>query len=392
MQPYQFINHIINDEISSVRSDFVHFRFEDNVRFNHDPYKDLVKRYSKIPKFLCHTDATEDNWQEHIAYTMIDHNTISNNWGGVGQRNYGYIGNRWQDLRPYFGPHTIPREIGTPVFIEHQWEPVLYNLDKPFWQSVINWQRNLKNSHYVLHSEHNSTDINQLRESGIKDIHWFSHAYLCSEFYFKHYNKIKTVYDYKSRPINYPWICANRLLRDYRIKFMNKIDWRKGAYSLLETDPNGVKLWGDVPPNSFDNHTNSSSEIKVDDLTPWNTSFLHIVNETVWQDKIHFTEKVFKPIVLHQPFVVLQAPGSLEYLRSYGFKTFGDFWDESYDSIQDPDERMDAIASIVDWITTQNLYDLREVMEDVLEHNFRHFYENIPSICLDELRKGLVNL
>jgi len=96
--------------------------------------------------------------------------------------------------------------------------------------------------------------------------------------------------------------------------------------------------------------------------------------------------------VLHQPFVVLQAPGSLEYLRSYGFKTFGDFWDESYDSIQDPDERMDAIASIVDWITTQNLYDLREVMEDVLEHNFRHFYENIPSICLDELRKGLVNL
>jgi hypothetical protein len=92
---------------------------------------------------------------------------------------------------------------------------------------------------------------------------------------------------------------------------------------------------------------------------------------------------------MHQPFVVLQAPGSLSYLRSYGFKTFGDWWDESYDTIEDPQQRMKAIANIVNTIGHQNLYQLRDEMAGVLEHNFRHFYENIPAICLNELSVGI---
>ena len=119
---------------------------------------------------------------------------------------------------------------------------------------------------------------------------------------------------------------------------------------------------------------------------------MHIVTETVWQDKIHFTEKVFKPIVLHQPFVVAQAPNSLEYLRSYGFRTFDHWWDESYDQILDSNKRLDAIADIINYIGNKSLEELevlRMEMADVLEHNFRHFYENIPAICLDELEKNI---
>ena len=112
----------------------------------------------------------------------------------------------------------------------------------------------------------------------------------------------------------------------------------------------------------------------------------------IWQDKIHFTEKIFKPIVLHQPFVVLQAPHSLEYLHSYGFKSFNKWWDESYDTIEDPAERMQAIADIVNWIGSKSLSKLetmRTEMAAILEHNFRHFYENIPAICIEELKANL---
>ena len=137
------------------------------------------------------------------------------------------------------------------------------------------------------------------------------------------------------------------MLRKHRTDFLELLDLDQGCYSLLNPDPNGLTYTGPVSARSFDSHANSSAEINVEELTPWNTSFLHVVSETVWQDKIHFTEKVFKPIVMHQPFVVLQAPGSLEYLRSYGFKTFGDFWDESYDRIVDPVLRMQAVADIV---------------------------------------------
>ena len=50
-----------------------------------------------------------------------------------------------------------------------------------------------------------------------------------------------------------------------------------------------------------------------------------------WDEMIHITEKTWKPIYLGIPFVVVGTPGHLSSLRSYGFKTFGNIIDESYD-------------------------------------------------------------
>ena len=44
--------------------------------------------------------------------------------------------------------------------------------------------------------------------------------------------------------------------------------------------------------------------------------------------------------------------GSLEYLRNYGFITFNEIWDESYDTIEDPKERLIRIADLMKQITT----------------------------------------
>ena len=72
-------------------------------------------------------------------------------------------------------------------------------------------------------------------------------------------------------------------------------------------------------------------------------SLWHVVTETVfYYNKLHLTEKIFKPIVSKQPFMLLGAPGNLEYLRSYGFKTFDGIIDESYDLIKDNDQLLYA--------------------------------------------------
>lgn len=118
-------------------------------------------------------------------------------------------------------------------------------------------------------------------------------------------------------------------------------------------------------------------------------AFWHIVTETVfYYPKLHLTEKIFKPIVSKQPFMLLAAPGNLEYLRSYGFKTFAGIIDESYDNIEDNDARIDAVVEQIKWycdLTDSEKTEIQRKCEPIVEYNFHHFYGKFKEIITDEL-------
>lgn len=113
------------------------------------------------------------------------------------------------------------------------------------------------------------------------------------------------------------------------------------------------------------------------------------MSETIfYQNKLHLTEKIFKPIVACKPFILVGAPGNLAYLKSYGFKTFDRWIDESYDNIKDPDDRIDKITNELQRLSSLSLTELRVMekeMRDVLEHNFYHFYGDFKSRIVNEL-------
>lgn len=125
------------------------------------------------------------------------------------------------------------------------------------------------------------------------------------------------------------------------------------------------------------------------DTPPDYTAFWHIVTETVfYYDKLHLTEKIFKPIVSKQPFMLLAAPGNLEYLRSYGFKTFDGIIDESYDTIEDNDARIDAVVAQLKWycdLSDEEKTEIQHKCEPIVEYNFHHFYGKFKEIITDEL-------
>jgi hypothetical protein len=52
------------------------------------------------------------------------------------------------------------------------------------------------------------------------------------------------------------------------------------------------------------------------------------------------SEKIFKPISLRHPFLVVSNPKTLELLRSLGYKTFSPLVDESYDDEEDIAKRL----------------------------------------------------
>jgi hypothetical protein len=106
-------------------------------------------------------------------------------------------------------------------------------------------------------------------------------------------------------------------------------------------------------------------------------SLLYLVTETVATGRRHhLTEKTFKPIALGMPFIIVGTQGSLRYLRSYGFKTFGDLWDESYDDEPDDVKRIEKIAQVLKMLDglEEHRQDIFKSAHEIIEHNWNHFY------------------
>jgi hypothetical protein len=126
-----------------------------------------------------------------------------------------------------------------------------------------------------------------------------------------------------------------------------------------------------------------------DDVHLLTQGLFHIVTETVYYDeKLHLTEKAFKPIVAQRPFMLVAAPGNLAYLKQYGFRTFDQWIDESYDLEPDPELRIKKIvaemlklAKLPDW----RIAEIHSEMQSTLEHNFYHFYTDFKQIIVNEM-------
>jgi len=134
---------------------------------------------------------------------------------------------------------------------------------------------------------------------------------------------------------------------------------------------------------------NFSAKFGHQEFDLWQQSLWHVVNETVFYDpKLHLTEKIFKPIVALRPFVLVAAPGNLAYLKSYGFKTFDQWIDESYDNEHDPEVRLDMIAEEITKLCAMSKQQLQQMHRDmlpVLIHNKQHFFGQFREIIVNEL-------
>ena len=76
--------------------------------------------------------------------------------------------------------------------------------------------------------------------------------------------------------------------------------------------------------------------------------------------------------MLKTPFLIFGSPKTLECLHDAGFKTFNNFWDESYDQVTDHWKRFDKICELIENLSKMSLIDLEIMyneMKPILEHN-----------------------
>ena len=118
-----------------------------------------------------------------------------------------------------------------------------------------------------------------------------------------------------------------------------------------------------------------------------NKSIINILCETTFHrfnidneeyPSLFFTEKTFRPLAMCQPFIYVSSYGMLKKLKSYGFKTFDKWWDESYDEIENDNQRLEAIIELISNLNKKSLEELSEMYLDmisVLKHNYNNLFK-----------------
>lgn len=78
----------------------------------------------------------------------------------------------------------------------------------------------------------------------------------------------------------------------------------------------------------------------------------------------NISEKVMKPTLLGQPFILLSKPNTMKLLKERGIDYEYDFWKFDYDSIEDNNERMIAIQEFTHKVMNMSIKELSDFNND----------------------------
>ena len=114
---------------------------------------------------------------------------------------------------------------------------------------------------------------------------------------------------------------------------------------------------------------------------PYVDTYFSMVTETVFHYPYSFrTEKIWKPIAIGHPWVCAANAHYYRDIRNLGFKTFGHLIDESFDSIDNNQQRIERITTVVQDLCRQNLNDFISAAEETCKYNQQLYIELRPKI------------
>ena len=192
------------------------------------------------------------------------------------------------------------------------------------------------------------------------------------------------------------------------ISMLNKCDNKKESMisqtkeSFKDVDVDSLSKTIDRLPIIFDR----TSQELMDDVQKINPMLVdkdYILNlkksffSLVTESDIHpfyknnhykITEKTYKVISFH-PFIIIGGCGILKYLKSLGFKTFSEMFDESYDDIQDDCDRINFIYQEVKRLCEMDEDELHKIYTSVIP-KIKHNYQVLKNINTEEMIVNLI--
>jgi hypothetical protein len=272
----------------------------------------------------------------------------------------------------------------------------------------------------IITSERDSDAVDAVcNQFGWKHYYYFFHGWAALDWY-RGYDKTFLIQPWTERTINQTFLAPNRIVageREHRLEMLywifrlgmtdnhiscpsicpaENIPILDAVKSLSARYPDIETVFAQQPlPLNFKDETDHPMQSCWLDLFDQSAeSLLYLVTETVATGRRHhLTEKTFKPIAMGMPFIIVGTQGSLRYLRSYGFRTFGDLWDESYDDEPDDSKRIEKIAQVLKLLDglEEHRQDIFDSAQEIVEHNWNHFYHGGFEAILWQELKGMLN-
>ena len=166
-------------------------------------------------------------------------------------------------------------------------------------------------------------------------------------------------------------------VNDYMVKFIEQDSeqWRWQADGI---DDLGFQIADkDFTVDIVKYHGYNMSISQIIPIEIYNETAYSLVCETNFDNQFVFiTEKTIKPILARRLFITLGNQYHLAALRRLGFQTFGDIIDESYDTIENPQERHAAALEQLKYLCTQDQAIVLDKIRPVLDFNFNLMYTN----------------
>ena len=230
----------------------------------------------------------------------------------------------------------------------------------------INYYLN-RSSRYFQHNL-KSNDVSQILNYEEKKYHFLSFNQ------YPHHHRVKIISEIHKNNI------IDKFLISYNPKFYDTLGGVRYDYENQLKDLGYIddyKLFISLEEKKVDFETNFKiSGYGFEDIRPYKESAMSLISDTIFFKPQGFvSEKVFKPIMYLQPFLVAGPPHYLKDIRDMGFKTFNGLIDESYDEELDDKVRLEKVIGEI--IRLSNLpieelkYKLRESEETLIYNQMK---------------------
>jgi hypothetical protein len=117
---------------------------------------------------------------------------------------------------------------------------------------------------------------------------------------------------------------------------------------------------------------------------PYIDTYFSLITETVCDYPYSLrSEKIYKPIAMGHPWIVAANRGFYRDIKNQGFCTYSNLIDESFDLLDNNQDRLDRIVAVVRDLCQQDLAEFLVAAEHVSKYNQQHMADLGPKIRAD---------